>query len=84
MRAYGSNTRVDGIPNFVLEKNGVMELTFPCSGLLQGKYYVDACLATGIADMIDYFDTTAEFEVYNIAEDIGMIRMPHTWKRTDS
>lgn len=80
VRAYGSNTRADGIPNFILDHDGIAEIKFENSKLLQGKYYVDACLATGIDDMIDYYDTVGEFEIYNTLEDIGIVRMPHVWK----
>lgn len=79
VRCYGSNSRADGIPTFTLKKSGFFELEFTDNQLLQGEYYLDVCIAVGIDDMIDYYDTVGCFEVYNSYEDIGTVRMKHKW-----
>lgn len=79
VRCYGSNSRADGIPTFTLRNSGFFDLKFTENQLLQGKYYLDVCIAVGIDDMVDYFDTVGEFEVYSSYEDIGTIRMKHKW-----
>lgn len=79
VRCYGSNSRVDGIPNFILREDGYFDIEFTDNQLLQGKYYVDTCIAVGIDDMVDYYDTVGEFEVYSPYEDIGTVRMEHKW-----
>ena len=80
VRCYGSNSRADGIPTFILKNSGYFELEFTDNQLLQGKYYVDVCIAVGIDDMVDYYDTVCDFEVYSSYEDIGTIRMEHKWR----
>lgn len=80
IRCYGSNSRADGIPTFTLKNSGYFEIEFTNNQLLQGKYYVDVCIAVGIDDMVDYFDTVCNFEVYSLYEDIGTIRMEHKWR----
>lgn len=79
IRCYGSNSRADGIPTFTLKNSGFFDLEFTDNQLLQGKYYLDVCIAVGIEDMVDYYDTVGEFEVYNSHGDIGVIRMEHKW-----
>lgn len=80
VRCYGTNTRVDGLKPFILERDGEVQLIFEQNQLLQGNYFVDACIAVGMDDMVDYYSHIGEFEVYNTKSDIGMIRMPHKWE----
>lgn len=80
VRCYGSNSRADGIPTFTLKNNGFFDVEFTDNQLLQGKYYLDVCIATGIEDMVDYYDTVEGFEVYSAYEDIGTVRMKHKWE----
>lgn len=79
VRCYGSNSRADGIKNFTLQKNGYFDLEFVDNQLLQGKYYLDVCIAVDIDTMVDYYDTVGEFEVYSSYEDLGVIRMKRKW-----
>lgn len=79
VRCYGSNGLVDGIKPFPIEKDGEITLTFPNAMLLAGKYYVDVCIMYGVSDSVDYFDNAATFEIFSTVEDIGVIRMEHTW-----
>ena len=80
IRCYGTNTEVDGIREYILEGDGEMCVTFPSLQLLSGSYYVDVCIAKTNWEMIDYYDTTCSFEVFHTDQDIGMVRLSHSWQ----
>lgn len=80
IRCYGSNSKADGIPALDLKNNGYFDVVFTDNQLLQGKYYLDVCIAAGAEDMVDYYDTVDGFEVYSPYEDIGTVRMKHKWE----
>ena len=79
VRCYGTNTKVDGLEGFIIDKEGSIKYTLEENQLLEGKYFLDVCIATGNDDMVDYCSNICEFEVYNTRKDIGLIRMPHIW-----
>lgn len=79
VRVYGSNTQADGLEYFDLSEDGIMDVYFENLMLLQDKYYLDVCIARSYEDMVDYLDTTCEFETYNIVNEMGMIRLQHQW-----
>lgn len=80
VRCYGTNTQVDRIPEYIIDKNGEIYITFPSLQLLSGSYYVDVCIAQKNGEMIDYFDTTCKFEFFQTDQDIGLLRLSHVWK----
>lgn len=79
-RCYGTNTKIDDIQISKIEKNGEFIITFPRLELLEGKYYVDVCIATREDDMLDYLDTVNDFEVYNTSGEMGICKIPLEWK----
>ena len=79
VRAYGSNSQVDGEDYYKLNEDGKIDVCFDNANLLAGKYYLDVCISRSYEDMIDYFDTICEFEVYNTTGELGVIRMKHMW-----
>ncbi len=80
VRCYGSNSKADGMPAVTLKNNGFFEVEFTENQLLQGKYYLDVCIATGTEEMVDYYDTVDGFEVYSPYGDVGAVRMKHKWE----
>lgn len=80
VRCYGTNGLVDEISPFLIDKDGEIVLSFPNAMLLAGKYYVDVCIMYQVCDSVDYFDNAATFEVFSEIEDIGVIRMQHSWE----
>ena len=83
VRCYGTNTKVDGLDALTIERNGIVRYTLEENQLLEGKFFVDVCIATGQDDMVDYCSNVCDFEVYNTRNDIGLIRMPHIWTFVD-
>lgn len=79
VRCYGTNTKVDGIEGFRIEKNGSIEYLLEESQLKEGKYFLDVCIAVNNDDMVDYCSHVCDFEVYDNHKDIGLIRMSHIW-----
>lgn len=79
-RCYGSNTRVDKVKEFVIEKDGKARVCFDNNKLLPGRYFVDVCIAKGFDMIVDYMDTVNEFEITGNTEEMGFMRMSHTWE----
>jgi len=79
VRCYGTNTKVDGMAGFTISKDGRTNYMIDEGQLLEGKYFLDVCIAIKNDDMVDYCSNVCEFEVYNRNKDIGIIRMSHTW-----
>lgn len=77
---YGTNMNVEYMELLTLEKDGQFRLKFPNISLMQGKYYVDVCIAHGADDMIDYLDTVAAFEIYQIHKEVGIFQISHEWE----
>ncbi len=78
-RCYGTNTKIDGIQIDKIKTEGEFQITFPALELLQGKYYVDVCIANQEDEMLDYLYSVNEFEVYNSNNDIGLCKMRYEW-----
>lgn len=79
VKCYGTNTKVDGIDGFRIEKNGSVEYLLEESQLKEGKYFLDVCIAVRDDDMVDYCSHVCDFEIYDNHKDIGLIRMSHIW-----
>lgn len=77
---YGTNMRVEGMDKLSIEKDGSFSLHFPNIQLMQGKYYVDICIAVGNDEMIDYCAGVAPFEVFQTNKEVGVFAMPHNWR----
>lgn len=79
-RCYGSNTRVDRVKEFEIEKDGKARVCFDHNQLLPGRYFVDVCIAKGFDMIVDYMDTVNEFEITGSTEEMGFMKMSHTWE----
>ena len=77
---YGTNMIVEGMKRIDLRENGEFSMIFDQLQLMQGRYYVDVCIAVGSDEMIDYCDTVAPFEVFQINKEVGTFSMPHRWQ----
>lgn len=79
-RCYGSNTRVDKVREFEICKDGKARVCFESNQLLPGRYFVDVCIARGMDMIVDYLDTVNEFEITGITEEMGFLKMHHSWE----
>ena len=77
---YGTNTRIDKLPEFSLEKDGTLEIYLKNVMLLPGKYTLDLAIESEVGIPVDYFREAVEIEIYSTKEDVGLVRIEHDWK----
>ena len=76
---YGTNTRIDRIDNFDLEKDGNYKVELSDINLIPGNYWVDITIEYGEGIPVDYYQQALKFEVVSNITDVGVARMPHKW-----
>ena len=76
---YGTNTRIDRIDNFDLEKDGNYRVELEDINLIPGNYWVDITIEYGEGIPVDYYKQAMKFEVVSNITDVGVTRMPHKW-----
>ena len=79
-QCYGTNTRIDQLQEFDLEKDGVMRITLDKVNLLPGVYLLDVAIESDVGNPVDYFREAYTFEMYSAIGDVGMVRLDHTWE----
>ena len=79
MHCYGTNTRIDKLESFTLEKDGVAELYLKNVNLLQGKYLMDFAIESEDGSTADYYKGAAAVEMFSVIEDVGVMRIEHEW-----
>ena len=80
VQCYGTNTRIDHMDRFDLEKDGYYECRLDRIGLLPGLYWVDVAIETGEGIPVDYYKQALKFEVLSPLGDVGVARIAHQWK----
>lgn len=79
MHCYGTNTRIDRLESFSLEKDGTVELYLKKVNLLQGKYLMDFAIESEDGHTADYYKGAASVEIFSVIEDVGVMRIDHEW-----
>lgn len=79
IHCYGTNTRIDQITPFNLEKDGKFELELDSCELLPGVYNIDLAIESGEGFPVDYFKQALSLEMYAVKSDIGICRLGHQW-----
>lgn len=77
---YGTNTRIDRLPEFSLTGNGRVRFVMDSMSLLPGSYSIDLAVEKDEGIPVDYFTRAKRFEVYAKSEDIGVARIGHRWE----
>lgn len=80
VHCYGSNTRLDKLPNFDLERDGVAEIILKNVMLMPGHYTLDLALEAEMGIPVDFFREAVMIEFYSKREDVGLVRVEHEWK----
>lgn len=83
VQCYGTNTRIDSLPEFSLEKDGVMELSLKNVMLMPGVYTVDVAIESDLGIPVDYFREAKTVEFYSKDGDVGLVKISHSWKLGD-
>ena len=77
---YGTNTRIDRIANFDIEKDGRYKVILDDINLIPGNYWVDITIEYGEGVPVDYYKQALKFEVVSNLTDVGVTRIPHRWE----
>ena len=79
-QVYGTNTRIDQMDEFDLEKDGTMSVHLDQVNLLPGIYLLDIAIESQVGVPVDYFREAYTFEMYSQIGDVGIVRLNHQWK----
>lgn len=77
---YGTNTRIDRMDNFDIDKDGRFVITMPQLNLIPGQYWVDITIEYGEGNPVDYYKEAMRFEIVSNMTDVGVARIDHTWQ----
>ncbi|MCR5719091.1 MAG: Wzt carbohydrate-binding domain-containing protein [Lachnospiraceae bacterium] len=77
---YGTNTRIDRLAPYNLEKDTKVTLDLKHVNLIEGKYYLDVTLEEGYGDVLDFAKKICELEFFSSITDVGISRIDHEWK----
>lgn len=79
LQYYGTNTRIDKMDRFDLEKNGILQVQLSMVNLLPGEYVLDVTIESGMGIPVDYYRDAYRFKMYSEIEDVGVTRIAHKW-----
>lgn len=79
VQCYGTNTRIDKLNSFDIDKDGVFEIALEEMNLLPGEYLLDIAIESGDGIPIDYFREAYKIEMISSAGDVGITRIKHKW-----
>lgn len=79
VQCYGTNTRIDKLPEFSLEKSGTAEIFLEKADLLPGEYLLDFAIETGDGIPVDYYREAYKIEMISNIGDVGISRIEHKW-----
>lgn len=79
IQCYGTNTRIDGVSDYSLEKSGRMILKLTALPLLAGEYLLDFAIEQGQGVPVDYYREAAVITVTSNVTDVGVARIAHEW-----
>ncbi|MBQ8297437.1 MAG: ABC transporter ATP-binding protein [Ruminococcus sp.] len=79
IQCYGTNTRIDKLSEFSIDKDGVFEIALEEMNLLPGEYLIDIAIESGDGIPVDYFREAYKIEMISAAGDVGITRIKHSW-----
>lgn len=80
IQCYGTNTRIDKLDEFSLEKNSHAELVLDEVNLLSGEYFIDLAIEEGEGIPVDYYREALKIDIISQTGDVGIARIGHSWK----
>ena len=80
IHCYGTNTDIDQVNAFKLDKDGSLELVLDDIPLLPCVYLVDIAIQNKAGDTMDYYKNACKFEIYSKISDVGLVRIKHSWE----
>lgn len=79
VQCYGTNTRIDKLAEFSLEKAGCTEIVLDEVPLLPAEYLLDIAIESGEGIPVDYFREALSIEMISPVGDVGISRIKHDW-----
>lgn len=79
VQCYGTNTRIDKLPEMTLTKDGTAEITMKNVQLLSGEYMIDIAIEQGEGIPVDYYRQAYKIQMLSAYGDAGIARVDHTW-----
>ena len=79
VHCYGTNTRIDKIEKFDLEKDGSVSFKIPSVTLLPGSYLLDTAIECNLGIPVDFYKESCRFTVFSAKEDVGVAWLQHEW-----
>lgn len=76
---YGTNTLIDRIEPYNLNGEGSIRINFDKLNLLPGIYNIDVAIEDETGIPTDFYREAHQIEMYSSIDDIGAIRIDHTW-----
>ncbi len=80
VRCYGTNTRLDGLADFTLTKDGAVEVLLKEVPLLPGLYTVDLTIELADGIPVDYYREVMKIEFFSQDRAIGIAQIKHKWR----
>ena len=80
LQCYGTNTFIDQLDPWNLDGEGICTCTIESSLLLSGMYTLDVAFHAEDGFAYDYYRYAGTFNVFSGLQDVGVMRMPHTWE----
>lgn len=80
VRCYGTNTRLDGVADFTLTQDGMLELLLKEVPLLPGIYTVDLTIEMDQGIPVDYYREVMKIEFFSQDRAIGIAQIKHQWR----
>ena len=78
--AYGTNTQIDGLDSYDIEKSGVMKVYLEKVPLLPAVYSLDVAIHNYKGENADYYKNALKIEMYSPLTEAGLCRIDHKWE----
>ena len=76
---YGTNTRIDGKPNFDIDEDGEFTIIMRKIPLMPDQYTVSFSIEYGDGVPVDYWKDALKIDTYRQTSDVGGFFMEHDW-----
>ncbi len=80
IHCYGSNTRLDGVHQFDLAKDGEVEIKMKNVMLMPGQYILDFAIEADMGIPVDFYRDAVTVRILSSREDVGLVRVEHEWR----
>ena len=80
LQCYGTNTQRERLESFTLNEEGEILLEIDKLNLVKGSYWIDIAIRDKDMFAYDYKAQAVRFTVYNNVDEVGVVKLDHTWK----